>query len=61
MRLCLQPTSIKIDDEFLERLFAFIRMIGNNTTAVDHVNLTEMVNEGVQDTWESKELLDLQS
>jgi hypothetical protein len=54
MRLCLQPTSIKIDDEFLERLFAFIKMIGNNSTAVEHVNLTQMVNDGIEDTWQTK-------
>lgn len=49
MRLCLQPTSIKIDDEFLERLFAFTKSVGNsNATTVEHVNLTSMVNEGVE-------------
>jgi vacuolar protein sorting-associated protein 13A/C len=62
MRICLQPTSIRVDDEFLERLYGFVKMINSNgSTNIDQVNLAELVNDNVLFAWESSELNNLQS
>lgn len=62
MRMCLQPTSIRIDDEFIERLYNFVRSIGNSAgSTVEQVNLPALVNDNVEFAWEASELKNLQS
>jgi hypothetical protein len=62
MRMCLQPTSIRIDDEFIEKLYGFIKMIGSSTGAtIEQVDMATLVNNNVEFAWESSELKNLQS
>lgn len=52
MRMCLQPTSIRIDDEFIERLYNFVKMIGSASgAAIEQIDLAALVNNNPGFAW----------